>query len=91
MKTITKRIDSLPQRFGSYAEAAEFWDTHDVTDYLDKLEEVAVDVDIKGRRFEIEVDEDVAGMLLLRARKSRVPVRRLASRLLRRNLIIAHS
>jgi hypothetical protein len=28
-----KHIDPLPEEFGSYEEAAEFWDTHDTTDY----------------------------------------------------------
>ncbi|MHB8652789.1 MAG: ankyrin repeat domain-containing protein [Terriglobia bacterium] len=29
----TKRIDPIPTEFASYEEAAEFWDTHDTSDY----------------------------------------------------------
>jgi CopG antitoxin of type II toxin-antitoxin system len=28
-----KAIDPIPEEFGSYEEAAEFWDTHDTSDY----------------------------------------------------------
>jgi len=28
-----KRVDPIPEEFASYEEAAEFWDTHDTTDY----------------------------------------------------------
>ena len=37
----TKRTrDPMPDEFASRAEVAEFWDTHDITDYLDVLEPV---------------------------------------------------
>ncbi|MBI4641089.1 MAG: hypothetical protein HY731_10360, partial [Candidatus Tectomicrobia bacterium] len=28
-----KRVDPIPEEFSSEEEAAEFWDTHDTTDY----------------------------------------------------------
>ncbi|MBO1351585.1 MAG: hypothetical protein EBE86_031360 [Hormoscilla sp. GUM202] len=46
--------------FASYEEAADFWDTHDTTDYLDSLETVSLEtVDMKLRQFEVEVDADL--------------------------------
>ena len=37
----TKRTrDPMPDEFASRAEVAEFWDTHDITDYLDELKPV---------------------------------------------------
>lgn len=33
MNDSKKIIDPIPEEFGSYEEAAEFWDTHDTTDY----------------------------------------------------------
>jgi hypothetical protein len=35
-----KRIDPIPEEFDSYEEAAEFWDTHDTTDYPDAFRSV---------------------------------------------------
>jgi hypothetical protein len=54
-----KPIDPLPEQFFSYEEAAEFWDTHDTTDYLDSFETVAVETELKRRRYEVEIDEDL--------------------------------
>lgn len=38
MKRPTEQIDPIPEEFASYEEAAEFWDTHDTTDYPDDFE-----------------------------------------------------
>ena len=35
-----KPIDPIPEEFASYEEAAEFWDTHDTTDYPDAFRTV---------------------------------------------------
>ena len=37
-------------RTDSIRKLAEFWDTHDVTDFEDELEEVAVPVFVRGTR-----------------------------------------
>lgn len=81
-----KNVEPIPEEFESYEKAAEFWDTHDTTDYLEAFTDVAVAVDLKGRRFEIAIDEDV--MLLLRAKAKKTHARPgpLASRLLRKEL-----
>jgi hypothetical protein len=36
--------DSLPETFETYEEIAEFWDTHDVTDYEEYLTPVEVNL-----------------------------------------------
>ncbi|HJH29897.1 MAG TPA: hypothetical protein C5S51_09445 [Methanosarcinaceae archaeon] len=46
----------IPDNFESYEEAAEFWDTHDSTDYMDSLEEV--EIDIKNKPLLKETDSD---------------------------------
>ncbi len=46
-----KVIDSIPEEFASYEEAAEFWDTHDTTDYLDSFETVAVQAIPSPKRY----------------------------------------
>ena len=49
-----KAIDPIPEEFSSYEDAAEFWDTHDTTDYPANFETVAVNAEIRRRHYEIE-------------------------------------
>lgn len=63
-----KRVDPIPEEFASYEEAAEFWDTHDTTDYQDAFRTVKVVTDFRGRHYEIEVETDVVRVLQALAR-----------------------
>lgn len=81
-----KRVDPIPEEFASYEEAAEFWDTHDTTDYLDAFRTVEVAAAFKGRYYEIEIEADVAEALQAQARQKGVTISRLASELLRQQL-----
>lgn len=58
-----KQIDPLPEEFSTYEDAAEFWDTHDTTDYPDSFETVAVQSELKRRRYEVEIDEELIKVL----------------------------
>lgn len=78
-----KVIDPIPEEFASYEEAAEFWDTHDTTDYLDSFETVSVQAELKNRRFEIEIDADLMPVLSKQAQSRGVKVSRLVSEMLR--------
>ena len=83
-----KRVDPLPDEFASYEDAAAFWDTHDTTDYPDAFQTVEVEeVALRQRRYEVEIDEDVLRMLQEQARKRDLPISRLASDLLRQQLL----
>ncbi|MCE7989244.1 MAG: hypothetical protein DYG89_49450 [Caldilinea sp. CFX5] len=84
-----KQIDPTPEHFASYEEAAEFWDTHDTTDYLDEFTTVDVPTALHARRFEVEIAEDVVELLQTKARQQGVPIGYLASDLLRRQLQVA--
>ena len=86
MQNSDKQIDPLPEEFKSYQEAADFWDTHSITDYEELLERVDLDVDIQRRHFEIEVDEESFLALRETARKEQKPVKQLASEILKRRL-----
>jgi hypothetical protein len=86
MRSTKRRIDPLPDEFKSHEEAAEFWDTHSITDYEEFLEPVDLDVDIKRRHFEIEVDEESFLALREIAKKEQKPVRQLASEILKQRL-----
>ena len=81
-----RQVDPLPVEFSSEDEAAEFWDTHSITDYVKFLEPVDLEVDIQRRHFEIEVDEE--SFLALRdcARKLQKPVKQVASEILKQKL-----
>lgn len=78
-----KQIDPLPEEFGNYEEAAEFWDTHDTTDYPDNFETVAVESELKRRHYEVEIDEDLMKVLTEQAQKRGVAVSRFVSDMLR--------
>ncbi len=83
--------DPLPEDFGSEDEAAEFWDSHSLADYEESLEPVDVEVDLKRRHFEIEIDERVFVALATRAKEMHRSVQDLASQLLSRSLVSATS
>jgi hypothetical protein len=83
-----KRVDPIPDEFVTYEDAAAFWDTHDTTDYPDAFQTVDVEeVALRQRRYEVEIDEDVVRLLQEQARKRALPISRLASDLLRQQLL----
>ena len=84
-----KRVEPIPEEFASYEEAAEFWDTHDTTDYPDAFQTVDVGTAFRGRYYEIEIEADVAEALQAHARQKGVTVSNLASERLRQQLAIA--
>jgi len=44
---------------GSLQELAEFWDTHDLTDFEDQIHEVHFEVDIRSRKHYVAIDPDL--------------------------------
>ncbi len=84
--TKKKRIDPIPEEFASYEEAAEFWDTHDTTDYPEAFHTVEAVVELKARHYEIEIEPDLVRALRSRARRKGVSLSHLAGDLLRRQL-----
>ena len=48
-------VDPIPGEFDSYENAAEFWDTHDTTGYLDAFHTVEVDCEFRDRRYEAQL------------------------------------
>ncbi len=81
-----KPIDLLPEEFESYEEAAEFWDSHDTTDYADEFETVEAEVKFKRRRYEVEIDADLMPALAEQAHKRGVAVKNVVSDMLREKL-----
>jgi len=81
-----KQIDPLPKEFAGYEEAAEFWDTHDTTDYLDSFETIAVESELKRRRYEVEIDEELMKSLTEQAQKRGIAVSQLVSEMLKEKI-----
>jgi hypothetical protein len=81
-----KAIDPIPEEFSSYEEAAEFWDAHDTTDYPENFETVAVESELRGRHYEVEIDEELMRVLAKQAHERGVAVSKLVSELLREKI-----
>jgi len=86
MKKINSQIDQLPEEFASEEEAAEFWDTHSITNYEAFLEPANIDFKITRRHFEIEVDEESFLALRDSAKKQKKLMKQLASDILKEKL-----
>lgn len=86
MPDTDRNLDPLPDEFKSEDEAAEFWDTHNITDYEEFLEPVDLEVDLKRRHFEIEIDEESFVALQDTAKKQHKAVKELASEILKEKL-----
>lgn len=81
-----RQIDPLPDDFASEEAAAEFWDTHSITDYEEFLEPAGLQVNIYRRHFEIEVDEECFMAVRDTAKKQHKPVKQLASEIIKQRL-----
>lgn len=84
-----KHLEPTPDNFESYEAAADFWDTHDTTEYLDEFRTVEANTELRARHFEVEIDEIVVKALRAQARAKGVTMSDLASDLLRQQLGIA--
>jgi len=84
-----KHVEPTPDNFQSYEAAADFWDSHDTTDYLDEFRTVEVNTELRARHFEVEIDEQVAKALQAQAKEKGVRISDLAFSLLRQQLGMA--
>ena len=86
MNNSEKQLDPVPEEFGSYEEAADFWDAHDTTDYLDVFQTVSVQAELQQRHYEVEIEPDIIKVLRERAQKSGLSVSQLVSQMLRQQM-----
>lgn len=63
MPKSNKKPEPIPQHFSNLAEAAEFWDSHDVTDYWELTREASFEVDIQRRVFLTALEPELAKKL----------------------------
>lgn len=86
MRAKKKALDPIPEEFASYEEAAAFWDTHDTTDYPEAFTTVPVKAELRRRRYEVEIEQELLGVLRKQASKKKIPMKRLVNDMLRRQL-----
>ena len=55
--------DSLPERFKSIEEAAEFWDTHSLADYEDLQKDVDFEVELKSEKNYFPVEKELSDII----------------------------
>jgi predicted HicB family RNase H-like nuclease len=72
MRRSSKQRDPIPPHFESIAEAAEFWDSHDLMDYWDVTREASFEVDIQRRVFLTALEPELAKKLTECAHKQGV-------------------
>jgi hypothetical protein len=74
-------------RFRSLDELVEFFDTHDLGDYLDAMPEAHFEVDIKREVHLVAIDTDIADKLAQIARSKRTSSGRLINSWLREKIL----
>lgn len=76
-----KRIKSKIPNFKTYEEEANFWDTHDITEFEDELEDVEIIFDLEKPRDEtlvVRMQKNIKEKLEETARKKGLNVSTLA-------------
>ncbi len=72
--------------FGTYEDAADWFDTHDMADYEDSMQPVDFSFDLRKNRDWVELENDIAKNVRELARKQKIPSRRLVNQLLKEGL-----
>ena len=72
--------------FKNYEEAAEWFDTHDMSDYENKLRPVDFHFDLRKNREWVELEREIARSVRSLAKKQNIPTRKLVNELLRERL-----
>ena len=72
--------------FGTYEEAAEWFDTHDMADYENLMQPVDFSFDLRKNRDWVELENDIARNVRELAKRQKIPTRRLVNELLRERL-----
>ena len=91
MRKNDKKRDPIPRHFKSVAEAAEFWDNHDLADYWDQTREANFEVDIERRTFLTALEPELAKKLVVCAHQQGVTTETLINVWLTEKLAAAQS
>ena len=80
------KTEDLP-KFESLDGLVEFFDTHDLGDYIDRMPEVQFDVDLQRKTRLFALDADISDKLIEIARAKNVPAETLINSWLRAKLL----
>jgi len=72
--------------FKTYEEAADWFDTHDMSDYEDEMMPVDFHFDLRRNREWVELERDIAKGVRKLAREQNIPTRKLVNELLKERL-----
>ena len=72
--------------FKTYEEAAEWFDTHDMSDYEDQMEPVDFHFDLRRNRDWVELERGIARNVRQLAKQQKIPTRKLVNKLLKERL-----
>ena len=72
--------------FGTYEDAADWFDTHDMADYEDEMQPVDFSFDLRKNRDWVELENDIAKNVRELARKQKIPSRSLVNQILKERL-----
>ena len=72
--------------FRVYEEAAEWFDTHDMSDYQDRMRPVDFHFDLRKNRDWVELEQEIAKGVRRIAKQQNIPTRKLVNELLRERL-----
>jgi predicted DNA binding CopG/RHH family protein len=89
MRHDNKKRDPLPDESASLEEIADFWATHDTTEYAEAFVDVNVTFDIKQRHYQVEIQKDTFELLAKRAASLNMPVQKIIEEALRKELASA--
>lgn len=78
--------DTLPEHFKSVGDAAEFWDSHDVGDYLQDTKEVHLKFNLKRRHYYISVTSELFNKIQKLSKKQHLPMQALTGAWLKEKL-----
>jgi hypothetical protein len=76
--------------FNTYEDAAEWFDTHDMSDYKDEMIPVDFQFDLRRNREWVELERDIAKGVRKLAREQHIPTRKLVNELLKERLENSH-
>ena len=74
----------------TYEDAAEWFDTHDMSDYKDEMIPVDFQFDLRRNREWVELERDIAKGVRKLAREQHTPTRKLVNELLKERLENSH-
>jgi hypothetical protein len=85
--TLARNKSTNRPKFESLDELVDFFDTHDLGDYLDQMSEAQFDVDLKQKTHLFSLDADLADKLAEIARAKQIPAETLINTWLREKIL----